>query len=218
MRRWFRRLAVGLAAVMLLGGVAFAWLAWQVDLLGQQDNARPSDVIVVLGAKVEQDGQPGADLASRTEHAVALWRSKFAPTLICCGGIKGEPLSAAAVCRRYASSLGVPSSDIMLADGTSDTLQDAQAAAELMRQHGWRTAILVSHPLHLYRSRWLFQRAGVTAFTSPTNTATDRIDLPVRVYYALRESAAIVITALVHSGWLPLDWRATLDEWRFRFP
>jgi uncharacterized SAM-binding protein YcdF (DUF218 family) len=201
---------LGIATVVVLG---FVFLAWQVDRLGRRDDARPADAIVVLGARVEPDGRPGSDLTSRTYHAVDLWHAGYAPHIICTGGFKDEPLSAAAVCRRFAVELGVPADRIWLADGTRNTMEDAAATAQVMASRDWRTAILVSHPLHLYRARWLFRRAGVDAVTSPTTTQTDRIFLPLRLWYALREAGAVAVTAL-----LPPAWSDRLQAWNYNLP
>jgi uncharacterized SAM-binding protein YcdF (DUF218 family) len=206
---------VGSATAIVLG---FAFLTWQIDRLGRRDDARAADAIVVLGARVEPDGHPGSDLTSRTYHAVDLWRAGYAPQVICTGGFKDEPLSAAAVCRRFAIELGVPHDQIWLADGTRSTVEDATATAKVMADRGWHTAILVSHPLHLYRARWLFQLAGVDVVTSPTTTKTDRIFLPVRAWYALREAGAIVVTALDSAGWLPSTWADTLQSLSSELP
>ena len=108
MRRFMRALLRGLLLLIVPALVAFAFLVWQVDRLGQQDHAQPSDVIVVLGARVNADGSPGSDLTSRTYHAVDLWQAGYAPSIICTGGFKDEQLSAAAVCKRFAIELGVP--------------------------------------------------------------------------------------------------------------
>lgn len=216
MRRFLRAAVRTLLLLTALALLAFAFLAFQVDRLGRQDHARPADVIVVLGARVNADGSPGSDLTSRTYRAVDLWQAGYAPTLICTGGFKNEPLSAAAVCKRFAVSLGVPAERIGLADGSANTIEDAEVTAALMAANGWRSAILVSHPLHLFRARWLFHRAGVDAVTSPTTTNTERIFLPLRAWYALREAAAIVITAL--DGWrlLPTEWIVRLQAWTYR--
>lgn len=215
MRRFLRASVRALLLLIALALLAFAFLATQVDRLGGQDYARPSDVIVVLGARVNADGSPGSDLISRTYRAIDLWQANYAPRIVCTGGFKDEPLSAAAVCKRFAVDLGVPAEAVYLADGSSNTLEDAQVTAELMAAQGWRTAILVSHPLHLFRARWLFRRAGVDAVTSPTSTDTARIFPPLRAWYAIRESAGIVITAL--SAWqlIPPEWVAKLQTWSY---
>lgn len=201
-----------------LAVIAFALLAWQVDRLGGRDDARPADAIVVLGARVDPDGRPGSDLTSRTYHAVDLWLAGYAPRIICTGGFKDDALSAASVCRRFAIELGVPADQVWLADGTTNTIEDAAATARVMAGHGWRSAILVSHPLHLYRARWLFRRAGVDAVTSPTTTETGRIFPPLRAWYALREAGAVVVTALHSMGWLPQRWLARLQAISYGLP
>ncbi len=215
MRRSLRAFLRGLLLLIVLTMLAFAFLAWQVDRLGQQDHAQPSDVIVVLGARVNADGSPGSDLTSRTYRAVDLWQAGYAPYIICTGGFKNEQLSAAAVCKRFAVGLGVPAERISLADGSTNTVEDALVSAEVMAVNGWRSAILVSHPLHLFRARWLFRRAGVEAVTSPTSTDTGRIFWPLRAWYATREAAGIVITATNAWDRLPAEWLARLQQWSY---
>lgn len=213
MKRIARKLLYALLALGALALLALGLLAWQIDRLGQQDEAQPADVIVVLGARVEPGGRPGSDLTSRTYHAVDLWQAGYAPYLICTGGFKDDPFSAAAACRRFAIELGVPADLVMMAGGGLNTRGDAEATAAVMAAHGWRSAILVSHPLHLYRARWLFRRAGVDAFTSPTSTRTDRILLPLRLWYAGREAGAMVMMAFDERGWLPIGWLDALQLW-----
>ena len=116
----------------------------------------------------------------------------IAPHIICTGGFKNEPL----VCRGRLQALrrrasACPADRVLLADGSTNTIEDARVdRAGDGPQQGWRTAVLVSHPLHLFRARWLFRRAGIDAVTSPTSTDTQRIFLPLRVWYDLREAAA----------------------------
>jgi uncharacterized SAM-binding protein YcdF (DUF218 family) len=201
--------------LLLLALVGFALLVWQVDRLGRVDEARPADAVVVLGARVNQDGTPGSDLTSRTYRAVDLWQQGIAPSIICTGGFRDEPLSAASVCKRFAVSLGVPPERVHLADGSRNTIEDAEVTAQVMAQEGMRSAVLVSHPLHLYRARWLFHRAGIDAVTSPTSTETHRIFPPLRAWYAVREAGGVVLTAV--DGWsiIPDQWVAKLQTWAY---
>lgn len=205
---------VGLAVggLLVAGSLGLAALAWQIDRAGRYDAATQADVIVVLGARVEGDGSPGPDLASRVAHAVSIWQAGYAPNLICTGGFKNERLSAAAVCRRLAVQQGVPAERIFLGDGTTNTAEDAQAAAQVMAAHGWRTAIVVSHPLHIFRTLWLFRRVGVAAVASPTPTQIEQIPVPLRAWYTTREAGAIIATVLDGWGWLPAGWRNQLQN------
>jgi uncharacterized SAM-binding protein YcdF (DUF218 family) len=212
------RYAFVILALLGLGILlAFASLCLEIDRFGRTDLAQPADAIVVLGALVLPDGQPGPDLSVRTQHAVALYQAGLAPHLICTGGVKDEPVSAAAVSRAFAISLGVPQEVILLADGSANTEEDAQQVARVMAQHGWRSAIVVSHPLHMYRVKLFFEREGLTVYTSPTTTDVDRIALPWRTYYTIREGAGILWPYLEEAGFPP-TWTATLQEWVYIGP
>jgi uncharacterized SAM-binding protein YcdF (DUF218 family) len=116
------------------------------------------------------------------------------------------------VCRRLAIQAGVADDRIFLADGTTNTAEDARAAARVMAEHGWRTAIVVSHPLHIFRTRWLFRRAGVDAIASPTSTQVDDIAPLLRLWYTVREAGAVIATVLDGWGWLPTGWRIQLQN------
>lgn len=192
----------------------FGLLCFRVDRQGSLDQARPTDAIVVLGAWVQADGRPSEDLFERTEHAVALYRQGAAPRIICTGGFSGDRLSAAAVARSVAVAYGVPTRDILLADGSLNTQEDAQQAAAVIKAHGWQTILLVSHPLHLYRARLLFEQQGLTVFTSPTNTNLSAIPLRWRLGYDVREALFITWTGMEALG-LPREWGLSLHQWLY---
>jgi uncharacterized SAM-binding protein YcdF (DUF218 family) len=215
--RVLRSLLLVLLFLGLLCTLGFAAVCFNIDYHGRRDLAQPADVIVVLGAQVLPDGEPGPDLRSRTEHAVSLYWAGLAPRLICAGGVRDDAASAAAVCKALAVELGTPAESIFLADGSSNTEEDARQVAGVMHQHGWQTAVVVSHPLHLYRAKLFCEREGLTVYTSPTTTDVDRIDLPLRGYYTLRECAAILWPYLEQAGFPP-EWTATLEDWVYSRP
>jgi uncharacterized SAM-binding protein YcdF (DUF218 family) len=190
----FLVLAMTLTAVLVVGV-----LSWQINQVGSQDQAQPADAIVILGARVEADGSPSSDLLSRTYHAMDLYNAGLAPAVICAGGAGGDRLAAGAVACRFAvQELGLPAGQALVVQDADawTTADEAAAVAHLMEQHGWQSAIVVSHPLHLYRARWLFQRAGVDVLTSPTNTDLGRIVPPLRAWYTLREAGGVLLTAV----------------------
>ncbi|MCS6843687.1 MAG: YdcF family protein [Caldilineales bacterium] len=206
--RGLARLALGLALALL---VAFLVLGWQVNRTGAVDRAQPADAIVILGAHVNADGSPGSDLLSRTYRGMDLYNAGMAPVVICAGGIAGDRLSAGAVACRFAvEALGLPPERAWVAQALDAlyTADEAVAVADLMRERGLRSVILVSHPLHLYRAAWLFRRQGLEVYTSPTNTELRRIAPPVRLWYTAREVGGVLMIALRGApGVEPLhDW------------
>ena len=135
--RTARALFTFVTLVLAAATVTFLYIGWRVNCTGARDQAQPADVIVILGARVEPDGQPGPDLKVRTLHAVALFQQGFAPSLICTGGFHNDRLSAAAVACDLAVVQGVPAERVWLADGSMTTREDAIRTSQLMASHGW---------------------------------------------------------------------------------
>ena len=184
--------------ILLIAG--FVALCAAVNVYGLWDQAAPADAIVTLGARVLPDGSPGRDLTSRTTHSAALFRDGLAPYLICTGGYQGDRSSAAAVSRRLAIQLGVPDDRILLAEDSMSTQEDAEQVARLMRERGWTSVLIVSHPLHLLRARILFAKEGLHAHTSPTPLEAGEMSLDARLYYTVREALGVIVALL------PKEW------------
>jgi uncharacterized SAM-binding protein YcdF (DUF218 family) len=209
----FRQLAgISLTGLALVGSIGFLALAWRINLTGAHDEAQPADAIVVLGARVEPDGEPGPDLRSRTLHGVRLFQRGMAPYLICTGGFKDDPASAASVACDLAVAHGVPSEKALLADGAMTTREDAISARNLLAKRDLQTAILVSHPLHLERARLLFTKQGIDVYTSPTSTDLAAIPWHSRAWLTTREVFGIVSSRLEAWG-LPHGWTVLLSRW-----
>lgn len=207
--RWLMRAVL---LVVLMAGVGFILLCLAVDRFGQMDQTRPADVIVILGAQVLPGGEPGPNLLPRTEKAVRLYQEGWAPAIITTGGIAGDAFSAAAVAGRTAAAMGVPENAIVVAGGSNNTREDVRRAVSVMRERGWRSALVVSHPLHLLRGTLLFRRAGVQAFPSPTSTDVQSIPLHWRAYYAAREAGLIILDAIYPEGEIGV-WAYRLWYW-----
>jgi uncharacterized SAM-binding protein YcdF (DUF218 family) len=200
------------ALVLVAAALTFLYIGWRINWTGARNRAQEADAIVILGARVEPDGQPGPDLAVRTLHAVNLFQRGLAPYLICTGGYDNDRLSAAAVACNLAVSQGVPAAKVLIADGSMTTREDADSAGELMLANGWHTAILVSHPLHLERARLLFEGQGVTVYPSPTNINLSTIPVRTRLWLTAREAIGIVWIGLEELG-VPYEWTAPLNRW-----
>jgi uncharacterized SAM-binding protein YcdF (DUF218 family) len=215
--RLVRALLILVTLVLLAGAIAFLYLGWRINHTGARDQAQKADAIVILGARVEPDGQPGPDLRVRTQHAVDLFQRGLAPYLICTGGYQNDRLSAAAVACNLAVSQGVPPDKVVLADGSMTTREDAAIAASLMVSRGWQTANVVSHPLHLERARLLFESQGITVYPSPTSTRLGAIPWDTRAYLTAREAVGIVWIGLEELG-VPYEWTVPLSRWVYGLP
>ncbi len=186
-----KRVVIGLTTLV----VAFAGLVFlyqRVDARSKIDSARRADAIIVLGSAVWPGGRPSPSLYARTQHAIALYQSGYAPYLIFCGGLGGNPPTEAEVMRRLATSAGVPASAMILEDQSHSTDESLANAKALMNARGLKSAIIVSDPFHLLRAEIIARDLGIEAYgsgarNSPTYTRTNQ-----RVWYTLRESIALV--------------------------
>jgi uncharacterized SAM-binding protein YcdF (DUF218 family) len=160
-----------------------------IHLYGQRNQAQSADVIIVLGAGLRRDNQPGPALLRRSERAAALYRDGYASVVICTGGqTSGRTRSEADACRQVLEANGVPASAILLEERSRSTEENALYARELMQAQGWQDAVLVSDGYHLLRAQWIFTDAGVQVYPSPASTRPRLITYGQAI---LREVAAL---------------------------
>jgi uncharacterized SAM-binding protein YcdF (DUF218 family) len=188
LRRWLVRGAVALVVVtaMLVGGTAFR--IWQYGRIDDRDHA---DVILVLGA-AQYDGDPSSILRARLDHAKTLYDEGVAGEIVTVGGRRRDRYTEAQAGDRYLQSQGVPVSRIVEVNTGNDTLTSLQAAADVLRQHGWGSAVLVSDPWHMFRARTMAQDSGIDAWTSPTHSGPAVQTRSTQLRYITRETAALL--------------------------
>jgi len=190
LRRW---LFVGLGVVTFgLYGLAFV-----VDRFGQRERAVPSDVVVVLGARVLPGGQPSPALRARIEKAVELYHQGLAPRLLFSGGVGVNPPSEARVMRDLAVRLGVPAEACLLEEQSHSTEQNARFSADVLRSLGAKRVVVVSDPYHLLRARQYFRLQGFEVATSPAMFSERNMSTVDRIYWTVREAVALLLHPLV---------------------
>ncbi|MBP7687874.1 MAG: YdcF family protein [Thermoflexales bacterium] len=168
-------------------GIALISVLVIIDQYGYVDQTQPADVIIVLGAQVTGDGQPGTSLARRAAHAASLYQQGYADFVLCSGGVGDNPPSEArAACGRV-MELGVPPEAIVYEENASSTEENAAFSAQIMRARGWRSAILATDGFHLFRAAWMFQRTGLTVYPSPAQITAGPMDTVERLGRELRE-------------------------------
>lgn len=113
---------------------------------------------MVLGTTVDSDGNPSPDLLSRVTEGVHEYERGVGPRLILTGGAAHNRFVEAQVMARAAQALGVPASSILLETKAMDTVQNACYAERIMKEHGWRSAEVVSSASHLPRAAMIFGR------------------------------------------------------------
>jgi uncharacterized SAM-binding protein YcdF (DUF218 family) len=167
--------AAAIAAAAML--VYIAYLSVRIEQQSTRDEARPADVILVLGA-AEYRGRPSPVLRARLDHALELYNSKLAPRILTTGGAGGDPVfTEGGVGRSYLIGKGVPSEAIVVETEGESTVYSTALAAEIMSRMGLKSAIVVSDGYHIYRVKRMLESRGVKAYGSPRK---DRTPEPLR--------------------------------------
>jgi uncharacterized SAM-binding protein YcdF (DUF218 family) len=165
-----RTLLVTLFVVLVLLGYYVVSLL-QVWSTGKSDQARPVDVIVVLGA-AQYDGEPSPQLAARLDHVAELWPRELAPVVVTTGGGRpGDRFTEAQASASYLAERGVPESAILLENAGSTTFESMENVAAELEQRGLDRVLIVTDPYHALRSRLIAEEAGLEAYVSPTTTS-----------------------------------------------
>jgi len=163
MKRWVLIPAVfGLLAAIYLGRLTLA-----IERQAVVDEARPADVIVVLGA-AEYRGRPSPVLKARLDHALDVYRRGLAPRILTTGGAGGDPIfTESEVGRSYLSKHGVPVEAIIIEPEGETTAESATSAAEIMRRMDLTSCIVVSDGYHIYRAKKILEHQGISVYGSP---------------------------------------------------
>lgn len=160
----------------LLVGIFFASMItiaanlFSIYTYGNQDETRKTDTAIILGAAVWGD-EPSPVFRERINYGIGLYHSGYVKNLIFTGGYsEGNSSSDAAVARDYAINQGVLPVDILIEEQSAITQENLYYAKEIMVEHQFKDALIVSDPLHMKRSMVMAGDVGITAYTSPTPT------------------------------------------------
>jgi uncharacterized SAM-binding protein YcdF (DUF218 family) len=168
MLRWLLRILLLLAsAVVMYLGVTLV----QVWLASRQDQARPVQAIVVLGA-AQYNGRPSAVLKARLDHAYQLWHEGLSDKIVVTGGKQpGDRFTEASASAYYLGRLGVPDRDVLREVEGRNSWQSLAASAAFLKAGHRITVLLVSDPFHNKRIELMADELGLKPYASATRTS-----------------------------------------------
>lgn len=191
MRAPGRRL-IGL--LLLAAAIVYTVALVMVLVVSQQDQRRPVDAIVVLGA-AQYNGRPSPVLRARLTHALRLYGEGLAPRVIVTGGIgRGDTTSEATVGRNYLVMHGVPPAAVIVQPQGRSTQASMTAVADWLVQKRLHRVLLVSDPFHMFRLRLEARRTNLEAYTSPTESSPISDNPVLELRYLIAEGFKIPIT------------------------
>lgn len=161
--------------------------AWSIFSFGNYVNDAKADGIIVLGAAVWGD-RPSPVFRERINHAINLYKKKYATTVIFTGGKSdGDELAEAETAKQYAAVRGVASDSILIETLSKSTEQNLYYAKQLAINHNLATVIIVSDPLHMKRAVLIAEDLGLKAYSSPTPTTRYR-SFHTKLRFLVRET------------------------------
>jgi uncharacterized SAM-binding protein YcdF (DUF218 family) len=195
---WKPRLAI-------VGGAAvFALLAWAAIARALAPASNTSltrfDAIIVLGSPADSDGNPTPTQLARVTEAVHEYERGVAPRLILTGGAASNRFVEARVMARSSEALGIPASAILIEPEATDTIQNACYSVRMMKEHGWRSAEVISAAEHLPRAGIIFRSLPLQWSTHPAPPLT----VPSAAYQSALTAVEVLKTAryLTWARWM----------------
>jgi uncharacterized SAM-binding protein YcdF (DUF218 family) len=119
------------------------------------------DAIIVLGSPADGDGNPMPTQLARVTEGVQEYERGAAPRIIFTGAAVANQYVEAEVMAKTAHAQGIPDSAIIVEPQARDTIQNACYSVRIMKQHGWRSAEVVSSPSHLPRAGLIFSHLPI---------------------------------------------------------
>jgi len=159
-RPHWRRRAIVLSAAGVVVLILWAILARAFAPAGNTARTRFDDIIV-LGTPADEEGNPTPAQLARVTEAVHEYERGVAPGIILTGGAAGNHFVEAQVMARAAEAMGVPASSIYPEPDALNTIQNSCYAVRIMKEHGWRSAEVVSAATHLPRAGLIFSETGI---------------------------------------------------------
>lgn len=182
------RLRRGLVGAVVLLGLLLLWMGW-VAFRGVSAVPVPSEMAVILGTAVTQNGEPRLALRERLEEGLRLWRAGVVRTIMVSGAIEsGNHQNEARIMADWLMARDVPSAAIIVDSHGNNTWLTALHVARLHP----KGAVVVTQWFHVLRSEWALRRAGVKPVSG---TAPCRFRM-VELWYLFRDSVALPVYVL----------------------
>lgn len=164
MKRQISRIAVGILSFFVLSyALVFVWLAIQI-----KDDARVSNAVIVLGARVNYNNHLNPCLVARVQHGASLVRFGLAKFLIVSGGNDVEDgANEASAMRDMALRSGISSEQIILEPKATSTFENLLFSQKILEQRKLKSVIVVTEPYHMPRAAMIARKLGLNFSSSP---------------------------------------------------
>ena len=153
--RWYRWWWLWLVLIATVLCLATPWPSqWLAAPLSVNEAPRKSDVIIILGAGTRHGPDPMPQQAKqRVAAGVDLWQHKWAERVIVSGGVSPKTGKTEAILmKQFATSVGAPAENVLQELESRNTYENIVNSQQVMKQHDWQTALLVTTSYHTWRA------------------------------------------------------------------
>lgn len=178
---------VGLGGLLLLGGINLYMVHHTAESIAEPNvytqSETQADCILVLGARVWEDGSLSAVLRDRVDAAIALYKEGVAPVLLMSGDHSSESYNEVEAMKEYAVEQGVPEEAILMDHAGYSTYESMYRAKVV---YNMNSCIVSTQRYHLYRAVYIGKAVGMDT----RGVIADQRSYAKQTYYDIREAAA----------------------------
>ncbi|HML69509.1 MAG TPA: YdcF family protein [Clostridia bacterium] len=185
-KRVLRTLAVLilLAVLLPLATSYYVMASTENRILTPEEAAKlDADAILVLGARVWDDGQPSAILKDRLQKGVDLYEAGASDRLLMSGDHGQDDYDEVNAMKDYVVGQGVPSEVVFMDHAGFSTYESLYRARDIFQI---KTIVIVSQQYHLYRALYIAERLGLNAY----GVSCDRRVYNPYLLFSVRETLA----------------------------
>ena len=128
-----------------------------------------TDAAIVLFSGFDGTASLNSETLRRTNYAIKLYEEKLFSNIICVGGARpGRDLYGAELMKNEFVSHGVSPNLIHFEKRSNDTKSNLFEAFNIVHKSGWKSATILTSPLHIYRVQWMISnfKKDVSVFFS----------------------------------------------------
>jgi uncharacterized SAM-binding protein YcdF (DUF218 family) len=151
-----------------------------------------ADAVIVLGAKVNLDNTPSAELYYRSIEGVAMVQQNRAKYILFTGGVGLGKTAESVIGSKIALQNGIPRERILTENQSHNTFQNIEEIKPIAEKYGIKSVIIVSDQYHVARGVLVAKKMGFEPifWTYPNMSYLKPKDV---VWSYAREAAAMLI-------------------------
>lgn len=135
--------------IILIIFVVLSLLVTQAgNFLVVSDTPQKSDIIIILSG----------DKGERMEEGARLFHEGYADKILVSGGVIYNNVTAASLIKLHAMDLKIDEDKILTEDKADSTYENALFCKSILKEHNYRSAIIVTSNYHTRRTKMIFER------------------------------------------------------------